>query len=681
MTPLWLTEKWWRPVLGGMAAWAALFVVSLLTAPDVFNAPWTPVVAREIGPEQLDLAVRLQAALLGVHLLLGIWFALPAAFSPRRGSFLLGFISSLGVALAFYFYEIGMRPALLADTATRGDGVLAGWYQLVIHEPLWGFAFLAPVGLMLVYRAIRERSAKEALALAVVGAVTWRVFFYIDPIPSPVAAASPEHPDIVLIAADSLRPDFLGCYGDPAGTTPRLDSLCANGTVFEEAFVPLARSLPSWASILSGRAPWDHGVRHRYPTLSQAALDETLPRWMLDAGYQTAVFADAAGEIFTRMDTGFETVQAPPYSLNTQAVARIVASHRFLLAFADTIPGRQLYPNLAAVPVMADADLLTDTVLRFLSHPTDRPRFVVVYYTQTRAPFAATYPYYGRFTEDTYVGPYAATQSSTSRDAEMTSNEAERVRARYRDCVHQVDDQIGRLVDAVTQRRGGEKTVFLVTSDHGENFETLNDDPSFDDRFRRNDALRVPLILYGPESVPKGLRVPGLVSTTDIAPTLASAAGAEFPEGLNGQDLYAMIRAENSGRSALIFESGLWQNEPGSGKDEERRIAYPGLATTLEVLNGDGPYLALKPEYTDIVNIAKHRMVYDGRYKLIYIPTVNGIRWELYDLLYDPMETNDVVTQDTEAFRRLARFLFEQSELAPNTEVRRGYVLPVTPTY
>ncbi|MCB1153583.1 sulfatase-like hydrolase/transferase, partial [bacterium] len=291
MTPLWLTEKWWRPVLGGMAAWAALFVVSLLTAPDVFNAPWTPVVAREIGPEQLDLAVRLQAALLGVHLLLGIWFALPAAFSPRRGSFLLGFISSLGVALAFYFYEIGMRPALLADTATRGDGVLAGWYQLVIHEPLWGFAFLAPVGLMLVYRAIRERSAKEALALAVVGAVTWRVFFYIDPIPSPVAAASPEHPDIVLIAADSLRPDFLGCYGADFLKTPNIDALAAAGRRWQTAISPVPVCVPARASMLTGQHAHASGVTHNLNWLRPDRREMGIMTWpehLSAAGYRTA---------------------------------------------------------------------------------------------------------------------------------------------------------------------------------------------------------------------------------------------------------------------------------------------------------------------------------------------------------------------------------------------------------
>ena len=79
---------------------------------------------------------------------------------------------------------------------------------------------------------------------------------------APPAAVAPARPNIVLITLDTTRADRLGSYGYAAAATPNLDRLAAAGVRFERALSPVPLTLPSHASILTGRYPFAHGVRN-----------------------------------------------------------------------------------------------------------------------------------------------------------------------------------------------------------------------------------------------------------------------------------------------------------------------------------------------------------------------------------------------------------------------------------
>jgi hypothetical protein len=81
-------------------------------------------------------------------------------------------------------------------------------------------------------------------------------------------AAAPEapvvetsHPDVVLITIDTLRADRVGAYGDPLAATPQLDALARRALLFREAHAVAPLTLPSHATLLTGRAPSTHGLR------------------------------------------------------------------------------------------------------------------------------------------------------------------------------------------------------------------------------------------------------------------------------------------------------------------------------------------------------------------------------------------------------------------------------------
>jgi len=663
-------------LFGGGAAFGVLFLAGLfLTAGFSVMGVENQNVSNIVKDRFSGEIIRFLLGLLGIQLLLGTWFALPAA-TLKRASFLLGFFSSLLSGLGFFAFAAGYRPALYSAWLYDRGGPAAALQVFLAENPFWGLLLIAPVFVLVAYRAGRERNVAGFAALALVGFFTWAaVFNYpLDRTASP--PASTEKPDILIISADSLRPDRIGCYGGKKSIAPNLSRLCEEGTMFEEAFVPTARTFPSWASLLSGQPPWVHGIRTMFPDPKEATLPESLPRWLAKGGYVSAVFSDYAGDIFPRFDAGFDIVDAPPFNFKTLVRSEVLGTQKFLLPFLDTPWGRKIAPLLDSNAEASDARHLTDKVLAYLSKEADRPRFTVVFYSTTHFPFSVTYPDVGKFSDPGYRGPFRFKKSPSLNETDLSNEDRRQIQALFDTCVYATDRHMGRLINAVRKAPGGRDTIILVTSDHGENLYEVEGDLGHGDHFRSNRTIKVPLILNSPDRVPHGLRLLDLVSLIDVAPTLAALAGVKTPDNLRGKNLMELARGGEPPHERLFFETGLWFVRISEGYLGTRRIPYPDISTMGQIDFGGDTSVSLKPEYLDITNIAKHRMVYDGRYKLVYIPTPRGIRWELFDLLYDPGEKTDLAGENPELLRRLSLAIIEEMGSAPNTEVRRDFFLP-----
>src|SRR5690606_24647492 len=104
------------------------------------------------------------------------------------------------------------------------------------------------------------------------------------------SSAPPER--IVLVTVDTLRADRVGCYGAALARTPTFDAVAAAGVQFDAAIAPTPLTLPSHASLRTGRTPPAHGVRHN--SVFRLADDvPTLPAALAEAGYATAAFVGA----------------------------------------------------------------------------------------------------------------------------------------------------------------------------------------------------------------------------------------------------------------------------------------------------------------------------------------------------------------------------------------------------
>ena len=113
-----------------------------------------------------------------------------------------------------------------------------------------------------------------------------------DPAGQPVSREGVARPDVLLVTIDTLRADRVGAYGDPLADTPALDSLAEEGVLFREAHAVTPLTLPSHASILSGRYPVHHGLRDN----GGFRLDPDIPlisERLLESGYATAGFPSA----------------------------------------------------------------------------------------------------------------------------------------------------------------------------------------------------------------------------------------------------------------------------------------------------------------------------------------------------------------------------------------------------
>ena len=212
-------------------------------------------------------------------------------------------------------------------------------------------------------------------------------------------------------------------------------------------------------------------------------------------------------------------------------------------------------------------------------------------------------------------------------------------------------------------------TLVIVLSDHGENLFEPGTTTHHGKWFRGGDeANRVPLVFAGP-GVARGVRIAEPVSLVDFAPTVAGLLGIDAPVGLSadgdGQSLADTVRSgKPPARRDLFAETAVWLN--GAATDDGVRT--PPLPELLEPDARDNFQLVLKARYEDLVVEAKHRMLRRGSQKLIYLPTRDGVRYELYDLASDPAQTHDRFAEAPDA-PQLARAMRKWLSRDPEREL------------
>src|SRR5689334_18371977 len=113
-------------------------------------------------------------------------------------------------------------------------------------------------------------------------------------------ASAPVNGPIVLISMDGVRADHLPAYGAATVPTPALAALAADGVVFERAFSHSPQTLPSHASLLTGRLPFEHGVRDS-TGFTLPSGERTLAEMLADRGYATG---GVVSSFLLRKDTG-----------------------------------------------------------------------------------------------------------------------------------------------------------------------------------------------------------------------------------------------------------------------------------------------------------------------------------------------------------------------------------------
>lgn len=345
--------------------------------------------------------------------------------------------------------------------------------------------------------ASRPGAAPAARHLAVFG----------EPVVLAPRRRPPTAPNVVLISMDTLRAHSVGAYGAERQTTPALDALAADGVLFEDAYSTAAFTLPGHMSMFTGL--WLRSHASLTPLMPLAPEHPTLPEILRAAGYATGAFTSAPAWIMSWL--GFR---------------------RGMDVFDE------IDPPIADPPPPAEPCEAFTRGLDWMRARRDRPFFVFLHSYQVHFPYTAPPPY-DRLYEPVPPGPV----------------EGEYRRYRYEQEVRYADDQLRAFLEGLAALGVADRTLVIVTSDHGEGFgeHGLNDHTS--DLY--DEIARVPLVLRLPGALPRGHRVAEPVSVADLLPTVLDLLGLPPLPDLDGTSLLPLATgaAERLPREGVLTEA------------------------------------------------------------------------------------------------------------------------------
>ncbi len=593
----------------------------------------------------------------------------------------------LGMLLIFLLHDIARHPALYHEAFYgRGGGVRA--FQLLITEyiplPLLSLLksmvyllyapLLAAAGVSLFRRALtpfRRIPRKGLITLLILALAFWggRSLFQGRNL----------GPNVIILAADSFRYDRISAYGGPKALTPRLDALARDGFSFHNLHVQLPRTFPSWFTLLSGRYPASHGIRHMFP--SRESLERTTPDLLavLGArGFRTAAVADYAGDIFSRMK-GFDRTRVPHFDFRMMIRQRLLETHFLLLPFLQNRPARVLFPELRGFAQNSDPAFALEDIREELDELSGEGRFLLaVFLSAPHFPYATPHPYYRLRTDGAYRGEYKYMKiNDITRETSLTPADVRQIRGLYDGACRAVDDTVGAVIDHLKRRGLYDNTIILFTADHGENFYDDGLDLGHGEHFRGEYATRVPFILKPQREVMERIRgrgYAGVAEQADFTPTVLDLMNLPPRPGLDGVSLRPVLEGGSlrEGRVATS-ETGIWFIDRGGQFFQRQRILYPDVSRLCRVDERSSD-IVLREDYEDLILLAKHRTVFDGDYKLIYIPTREGIRYELYRM--GDRSHRNLFRPDHPAFVRLRGYL--EGLIAKKERVQRekGFLIP-----
>ena len=287
--------------------------------------------------------------------------------------------------------------------------------------------------------------------------------------------------NVLLISIDTCRADYLSCYGYSSKTTPNMDAIASEGTLFRNVVSPVPMTFPAHCSMLTGTIPPVHGIHdnleHGFP-----GEEAPLAKILKARGFRTSGIISAF--ILDRrygLDQGFDE-------------------------YADNMPPG---PHDKAAEERKGGDT-TRLALDFLQGSRNKPFFLFLHYYDPHAPYEPPEPFASRFRDSPYAGEIAY-----------------------------VDDCIGRVVAKLKELGLYDSTLLVITGDHGELLGEHGE--AYHSFFIYEGAVKVPLVVRRPGQK-HGRVVEEPVGLIDIVPTICGLLRVELPSHVQGVDLTSRLK-------------------------------------------------------------------------------------------------------------------------------------------
>jgi arylsulfatase A-like enzyme len=428
------------------------------------------------------------------------WRGLPHLGAPRFAAFAL-----LPLAVG--------APLSLFKTELRWISV----FLLTLGIAFQGSRFLASrrrgTGAWVRRSAIPLAAVLALAAVAPAARQAWSERRALAVMPEPPADA----PNVLLIILDTVRAQNLSLYGYGRRTTPRLEELARRGTTFERAYAPSSWTLPSHGSFFTGRPP------HQQSGNSFTPLDDALPTLaeaLRDRGYYTLGIVANSDNAFpnTGLNRGFLLYDAHTTAFwEMPQTSRIGQLWRWgLRRFGIDLPTRK------------EAAVVNERLLDRLGRAGGRPFFAFLNYYDAHYPFGPPLP------------SEASIEGWAENPVRIVGGMKPEIVADVDDYDREIaylDDRLGALFSDLARRGLLEKTVLIVSSDHGEEFAEHGLMGHGYNVY--NTTLHVPLIVSLPGTVPEGVRIDRPVGLQDLPATVMQLAGLTAGSPFNGPGLLA----------------------------------------------------------------------------------------------------------------------------------------------
>lgn len=354
---------------------------------------------------------------------------------------------------------------------------------------------------------------------------------------------------MVLLLTDDQRYDTLSCNGQEVIQTPNIDRLAAEGARFTRAYVTTSLCCPARASLYTGLYANAHGVRNNEDEVDFLRLHTGFPELLQAAGYATGFFGkwhihnpDAAPQ------PGFDRwVSFEGQGQYEDELFNLDGERR-------RIPG-------------FNTDVLFDLALEWLAEERGEPFLCVVSLKNLHRPYFVPERHRGTLSEASFPVPESFHDDPSGYPAfvqrvritlrnrffDEGGTHEENVRG-YHAMVLSVDDNVGRLFEALDGAGVADSTAVLLTSDGGF---LWGEHGMYRKRTAYEESVRVPLLVRYPAEIPPGLELDQLALGVDVMPTFLEWAGVEAPARQHGTSLRPLWMDKQPGwRQDFLYIDG-----------------------------------------------------------------------------------------------------------------------------
>lgn len=380
----------------------------------------------------------------------------------------------------------------------------------------------------------------------------WLVVLAALAIQTPSTAGASERPNVVLITADNLGYGDLGCYGNRAIQTPRLDALASTGVRCTDFYTASPTCTVSRASLLTGRYPQRHGLTKQLPGLAGnygvgLNHDEILlSEVMRQAGYRTACFG--------KWNIGFAEGSRP----TERGFDEFFGHASGNMDYYHHVYNGRLDLHEGTEPVRRQGystDLFADAACQFIQRHRSQPFFVYL-------PFNA--PHFPNRGNKQPGQPNIWQAPDSAFEAYGISPQTTDARQRYWAVITALDTAIGRVLDQLDHSGVAQRTLVIFFSDNGafmlpeRGLEVASNAPLREGGVTLwEGGIRVPCMVRWPEVLPAGSTCSEPLMSCDFFPMAAAAAGATLPDDrvIDGRDPTATLAGRaSSPHDALYFQ-------------------------------------------------------------------------------------------------------------------------------